>query len=340
MSAIAQRISLMSLLVSVACLTENSLAQTQQPAQPSDLLTTDKKPQTDPKAKKKNLLGSIGEKFDVSRNGKEVITEDGKLSTESVPDLGLKAKKAADQRKASANASTANKVIKNEFEGVPVVRQVTNFGAGDRETVEEFYSMREYQDPSAYFKTYTWYDMKTERRSTSVIKDKEKARLLHGPYRRYVGDDLVEEGFYYMGGKHGRWETYGKDVFDADYVLKDKQKWDKGFPAEAIITYYDTKEAKIKEVIPRMFGKVTGDYYAFFETGLLETEGKFDDSTKIGRWREYHKFGSGGRLKKEIQHAKDKYEDFEAYTLREYDNKGKLLYENKEKKKVEEETEN
>lgn len=336
MSAIVSRISLGIGLVLCVGWHLDSWAQ----SPPPELLTTNKKPQTDARAKKKGFLGSVSEKLDVNRNGKNVLTEDGKLNSEAMPDLGLKAQKAIEERKASASNNKANKVIKNEFEGVAVTRVVTNFGAGDRETVEEFYVVRDYQDPSPYFKTYTWYDSKLQRRSTSVIKDKEKSRLLHGPYHRYVGDELVEEGFYYLGGKHSRWEAYGKDVFDTDYVLKDKQKWERGFPAEASITYYDAAKTKIKEVIPRMFGKVSGEYFAFYETGLLEAEGKFDDSLKVGRWREYHKFGSGGRLKKEIQFGKDKFEEFEPYTLREYDNKGKLLFENKEKKKVEEETEN
>lgn len=335
MSAIYSRLSLSAGLVLLLSCSVRVWAQ----SSPPDLLTTDKKPQTDARAKKKGFLGSVSEKLDINRNGKKVLTDDGKLNNEAVPDLGLKAQKALEERKASTN-SKANRVIKNEFEGMPVVRVVTNFGSGDRETVEEFYVLRDYQDPSLYLKTYTWYDSKLQRRSTSVIKDKEKARLLHGPYHRYVGDELVEEGFYFMGGKHGRWETYGKDVFDTDYVLKDKQKWNKGFPAEATITYYDANKTKIKEVVPKMFGKVSGEYFAFYETGLLEAEGKFDDSLKVGRWREYHKFGSGGRLKKEIQYGKDKYEEFEPFTLREYDNKGKLIFENKEKKKVEEEAEN
>lgn len=327
------------LALSLAC-SQTLVAQTKPNSSTSDLLTTDNKPKTDPKAKKKGILGSVAEKLDLSNNGNQVVNENGELNNASVPDLGLKIKRGKDARKKEvAEMNNEYRVIGNKFDNIPVLRQVVTTGAGDRESVEEFYTLTAYEDPSVYFKTYTWFDLRTERRSTSLIKDKEKARLLHGPYRRYVGDELVEEGFYYKGGKHGRWENYAKET-DGDWGLRDKQKWYMGFPLESKITYYDAAKTKIKEVLPVMYGKTTGDYFTFFETGLLETEGRFDDSVKISRWREYHKFGSGGRLKKETQYGKDKYDDFEPFTIREYDNKGKLIYENKEKKKTEEEVEN
>jgi hypothetical protein len=31
---------------------------------------------------------------------------------------------------------------------------------------------------------------------------------MHGPYKEYRGEILVEEGHYYLGTKHGRWVTY------------------------------------------------------------------------------------------------------------------------------------
>ncbi|MBC7892047.1 MAG: hypothetical protein H7Y12_07550, partial [Sphingobacteriaceae bacterium] len=47
-------------------------------------------------------------------------------------------------------------------------------------------------------------------------------------------------------------------------------------------------------------------------------------------------FGSGGRTKKELQYGKTKWEPAEPVVLREWDNRGKLVYENKNPKKQEE----
>jgi antitoxin component YwqK of YwqJK toxin-antitoxin module len=77
-----------------------------------------------------------------------------------------------------------------------------------------------------------------------------------------------------------------------------KDKYKNGFPAESHFSYYDKEQKKLKEVIPVKFGKVTGEYRAFYDGGQLKEEGKFEDSIKVGRWREYHQFGAMGRLKK------------------------------------------
>jgi hypothetical protein len=334
--------------------------------------TTDRKPTTDARAKKKGILSTLSENFNVQNNGKQIINNDGKintkafmptasigasgsaagksqnigLNTEKMPDLkqtselGVKVGRNA-LRKAknalSGNENTTKKAPFNgkTYEGLNVSRQVAQVGSGDRGTVYEFYVLRDDEDPSTYVRDIYWYDARGNRISSSARKETDNVQIMHGPYKKYVNEDLVEEGFYYAGAKHGRWEKYGKD-FDGDWALVDKTYWNKGFPADSKISYYDASETKIKEVIPMHYGKVTGDYWAFFETGLLAEEGRFDDSTKIGRWKEYHKFGKGGRTKKVMQYGKDKYDTLEPYIITEYDNTGKVLYDNKTAKKEEE----
>ena len=78
----------------------------------------------------------------------------------------------------------------------------------------------------------------------------------------------------------------------------------------------------------------------FYNAGQLKEEGKFDDSVKVGRWREYHQFGTGGRLKKETLYAKDKFDATPAEVLVERDDKGKIIYEAPKKVKKKEEEDN
>ena len=289
----------------------------------SSLFTTDKKPLLDPSAKKGGLLGGR-----ISTSGVPDVNETKekaeKFKTETLPDLGLKVKKA----KAAAKEFIKNK---NEYEGIKMEKRIATFGNGNRQTTEEFYVLNDDAEISMYARDLRWYDYQMQRTSTNAIKNIEEAAILHGPYKRFVADELVEEGFFYLGTKHGRWERYGKE-FDNDYVLLEKQYYIKGNPAESEISYHDAEKTKIKEIIPKQFGKIMGDYFAYFPSGNIQTEGHYDDGVKIGKWVEYYEFGTGGKRKKETQFQKDKYDsDFESFIIREYDNKSKLIFENTEK---------
>lgn len=288
----------------------------------STIFTTDKKPLLDPAAKKKGLLGGR-----VSTTGvpdiKETKEKADKFKTETLPELGLKVKKA----KATAKEFLKNK---NEYEGLKMEKRIATFGNGNRQTTEEFHVLNDEAEISMYFREIRWFDFQMQRTSTNTIKNLEEAAILHGPYKRFVADELVEEGFFYLGTKHGRWERYGKE-FDNDYVLLDKQYFIKGNPAESEITYYDAEKTKIKEIVPKNFGKISGNYFAYYPTGNLQTEGQFDDSVKVGKWIDYYEFGNLGKRKKEVMYQKDKYSiGFETFVIREYDSKAQLIFENKE----------
>ncbi len=250
------------------------------------------------------------------------------LTAESLPDLGLKVRP---EKKKKKKADQTSNFFKSEFDGIAVTKIVNRFGAGDRATSEEFFVLKEYRQPSVYAKDIAWYDYQARRVTNVPIKDKAYAQILHGPYRRFVGEALMEEGFFYVGTKQGRWASYFPD-----FTLKDKVRYEKGFPDESHVSYYDAAQTKIKEIIPKLYGHCTGDYRAFYEGGQLMLEGKLDDSVRVGKWREYHQFGSGGRTKKELQYGKTKWEPAEPVVLREWDNRGKLVYENKNPKKQEE----
>lgn len=257
-----------------------------------------------------------------------------KLVSETLPDLGLKLKQL---KKSKSEKRGPKKISKTDYEGIPMLRLTTKIGSGDRTIVEEFHVLKTNQDPSPYVRDLVWYDVKNRRVSSSVISDRANAQLLHGPYKRYQNGNLVEEGFYYVGTKDGRWEKY-----DASYTLLDKNHWNRGFPAESRLTYYDSAHTRLKEITPIQYGKVSGTYMAFHENGRLAEEGKYDNGVKVGRWTEYYPNGQRRMRRKLTQYAKDRWDaEFEPYTISEWDERGKVTYERpKEKVIQEEETDN
>ncbi len=308
------------------------------------LFTTKAKPKVDTSGKKggffQNLIG-IEAKSDflkpketfgkikktltdkVETNKKELDRINGELASDGL-DLGLKGKKI------SKGSKKEKKAPKDEYVGIKMVASSASFGNGNSATFEEFNVVKEDDlEASTYAPEVRWYDYKLRRTVTTPIKDKNYSQILHGPYKRYVGEELVEEGNFYMGTKDGRWERYGKE-FDQDLVLLDKQYFWRGFPLDSKVSFYDKEEKKLKEVIPVTNGKTTGMYYAFYDGGQKKMEGHMDDSVKVGVWREFYQFGSGGRTKKVMQYGKDKFDtDFIPFVTEEYDEKGKQTFKKK-----------
>ncbi len=296
-------------------------------ADSSAVFTTTHKPVIQ-KTGRKTVIDELGEKRDQIKGlfGGPEKPADAVASTDALPDLGLKVQPQKKKRKKVDNTSS---FLKSEYDGIPVTRIVNRFGQGDRTTSEEFFVLKEFQSPSPYAKDIAWYDANAHRVTTVPIKDKAYAQVLHGPYRRFVGEALMEEGYFYVGTKHGRWVSY-----NADFTLRDKVRYEKGFPEDSYVFYYDDAHKKVKEIIPKLYGKCTGDYREFYDGGQLKTEGRLDDSVRVGKWREYHQFGSGGRTKREIQYGRDKWDTAEPVVLREWDNRGKLIFENKNPKRA------
>lgn len=251
--------------------------------------------------------------------GKSIKPSDAKdFFTEKLPDLGLKVKELRKQEKARR---LKKKKYHTDYEGLSIARMTTSTGSGDRITQIEFHVLKEYRQPRTYDGLEVfWYDSRNRIVSKSAIKDKESAQILHGPYKRYVSGNVVEEGNYYIGTKDGRWETY-----DADYRLLDKAKWKRGFPSESIISYYDSAHTKVREVIPIQYGKRKGDYLMFYDGGQLMVKGQYDNDLPVGTWNEYYQYRR--QRKKVTRYPRYWYEDGEGILLSEWDDKGKLIYE-------------
>lgn len=230
----------------------------------------------------------------------------------------MKVKEIRKQEKARRQKK---KKYHTNYEGLAIVRVTTSTGSGDRITQIEFHVLKEPRQPRAYdgLDIY-WYDSRNQIVSKSAIKDKESALILHGPYKRYVSGNVVEEGNYYVGTKDGRWEMY-----DADYRLLDKSKWYHGFPAEIchhllrLRTYQSTRSDSDS------VRKAQSHYLKYYDAGQLMVKGQYDNDIPIGTWNEYYQYRR--QRKKVIRYPRYWYEDGEGILLTEWDDKGKITYE-------------
>ena len=294
----------------------------------NNAITSSKKPVIDTTVKSKGILGgrlSTGlensvdkikqESADWKKESRAFIEEMG------IKDIGVKA--------SIASRKIKKKIVgKDEYANIKTDRRLGQYGSGNRSTVEEINVVKFVEDESlsTYAQEIWWFDPNQSRIVNSSIKDNKTAQICHGPFKKIVNNVIVEQGFFYMGTKDGRWETFGPEN-----ELETKVYYERGFLAGSSISYHDEAKKKIKQVVPNFYGKTRGNYFSFYPSGNLKEDGKFDDSTRIGRWREYYEFGTGGRLKKEWRYGKDKFDTSEPILMVERDSQGKIIYQNNQK---------
>lgn len=278
------------------------------------------KPLIDTSVHEKGLLnGRLSTGLEGKAAEAKKFKEDSKAFIESlgVKDLGKKLVKTAKKKLQP----------KDEYEHIKTERKLGNYGSGVRMTVEEVNVVKYVEDEalSPYSQDIFIFDPAQSRVVSIPLKEAKNAQICHGSFKKYVNQQLVEEGFYYMGVKDGRWENYS-----SENELENKVYYEKGYTKGSIIHYYDASKKKIQEVIPRIYGQFRGTYLAFYPNGSLKEEGRLDDSVKVGRWREYHEVGSGGRLKKEWKFAKDKFDTSGPVLIQERDQQSKIIFQAKE----------
>ena len=294
----------------------------------NNAITSSKKPVIDTTVKSKGILGgrlSTGlensvdkikqESADWKKESRAFIEEMG------IKDIGVKA--------SIASRKIKKKIVgKDEYANIKTDRRLGQYGSGNRSTVEEINVVKFVEDESlsTYAQEIWWFDPNQSRIVNSSIKDNKTAQICHGPFKKIVNNVIIEQGFFYMGTKDGRWETFGPEN-----ELETKVYYERGFLAGSIITYHDDAKKKIKQVVPNFYGKTRGNYFSFYPSSNLKEDGKFDDSIRIGRWREYYEFGTGGRLKKEWRYGKDKFDASEPILMVERDSQGKIIYQNNQK---------
>jgi hypothetical protein len=195
-------------------------------------------------------------------------------------------------------------------------------GKGSKQTIETFYYLKVFKEPDPFVPEKFYYDLKTRKlRGTKGALDPGRAKVLHGPYKKTVGGKVIEEGFFYLGNKHLRWEKYNRD-----FILISKIHFEKGYPRDAIVNYHDAELQKVKEVIPKFYGEVQGRYLRFYEDGQLEWEGQYEKGRKIGVWTNYYNF----RLRRhyQYQYPETPYDEpVEPSLFREYDKHGNVVFE-------------
>ena len=244
------------------------------------------------------------------------VEEAKKFMNETMPNLSAevrsKTKKAIEKAKAQMFDG-------RNYEKIAIEKRIYKRGSGSRLVYQEFYVLKQHQKPNPYNRLLTWYDEKSKKFVEAITRDTKTNRLLHGPYKEYKGEKLMREGYYYLGAKNGRWVEY-----DQDFNLLDKEYFIKGFYSESQISYYDSDSTKIKEIIPIIYGKTTGEFWRFYEDGTLAEEGHYDDGKKVGRWVVYYE--GGNRRKKVIQYPKDAFDTTEPKLLQEYRPDGKMIY--------------
>lgn len=242
-----------------------------------------------------------------------------KFMNETIPSLSSEVRSKSKKAKKAIEKAKAEVFDGRNFEKIAIEKRIFKRGSGSRLLYQEFYVLKQHQKPSPYNRMLTWYDEKNKKFVEAITRDTKTNSLLHGPFKEFKGDLLVKEGYYYLGAKHGRWIEY-----DKDFNLLDKENFKKGFYSESQISYYGTDSSKIKEIIPVIYGKTTGEYWRFYEDGTLAEEGHYDDGKKVGRWVEFYE--GGNRRKKVMQYPKDLFDTSEPKLLQEYSPDGKMTF--------------
>jgi antitoxin component YwqK of YwqJK toxin-antitoxin module len=215
---------------------------------------------------------------------------------------------------------------KKAYFGYRVKKGFARQGKGKNQIVETFHYLREFQQPNPYVPEKYYFDVKKRDvlRTFNFTLKPNQAYILHGPYTRMRGDVVIEQGYFYVGTKHLRWET-----FRTDSTLASKLHYEKGFPRDAVISYYDAAKTKIKEVIPYQYGEVQGQYLKYYENGQLEWRGTYDKGKKVGTWSHFYDYR--GRLQHEFQYPESAYDKpAEPILTKHYDAYGVLVYEKKD----------
>lgn len=224
------------------------------------------------------------------------------------------------------------------FYGYKVKRGYAKHGYGRRETVETFYYLKEYKQPDEYVPEVYWYNTQRRKIIESRRIDEEKALILHGPYEKTIGGELVEKGSFYVGTKHNRWvkyrrqrmETFKDTIEIPEKTLLEKITYDKGWPESFEMSYYDAKREQIKEIKPYdVDGVLDGFYYAFYRDGKIKERGRYEINKKVGEWTEYFD-GTRTYRKRVLDFGEGLKDESDAVLLKEWDKTGHVIYDKQE----------
>ena len=218
---------------------------------------------------------------------------------------------------------------KNVYFGLKTKKGFSRKGSGQGTELELFRYLKTYQEPDPYVRDVYWYDTKRKQIRTTHNITKNKALILHGPYKKITEEgEVLEQGMFYKGTKHGRWTRYSRKE-----ILLDKEKYTHGWPRESEITFYDEKQReKVKEVIPVEYGEEEGYYFYFHPGGRVAVEGEYQEGKKVGLWTEYYDYEK--RAKKQIKYPDDPYDEkTKPHIAKEWNPQGQVVYDYQENKR-------
>ncbi|WP_339923964.1 hypothetical protein [uncultured Cyclobacterium sp.] len=224
----------------------------------------------------------------------------------------LKEEKKKKRKKKKKNfhfgEKTSKGLIKNSFR--------------DQVTYQYFNYTSRNKKIDTYIRDIFWYDSKNKAIKTGNFNPSQ-GYLLHGPYEKRIGENVVETGMYFYGTKHGRWMS-----FDAKNILIDKRKYSEGWPKASRITYYNRGERKIEKITPIEYDLEEGNFFHFYPDGQVAVAGEYKFGERIGIWTEYWPRENNKTVKKrEIQYQNEALNNvFKPYIRGEWDKEGNLIY--------------
>ncbi|MCG8474403.1 MAG: hypothetical protein MI784_02855 [Cytophagales bacterium] len=265
-------------------------------------------------------------------NASRVFSQTEKLDLENYTPISfkLKTEEEEEKKKDEEEAKKEKKKKKNEYYGIKTRKASAYSGARNKLVWELFNVLKEpgKQELDTYVQEVYWFDPKA-RKIVNSKKIKPRGVLLHGPYKRMLGETVLAEGIFYKGMKHGRWTTYSRKG-----VLTDKRKFFRGWAKDSHVTYYNQEKGQMKEVVQIHYKQADGAYYKFFESGQVAVQGFYKFGVKTGIWTEYYEDVKGRRRRKRrINYGKDPFDKrFVPHIEREWSMAGKLIYDVRKKR--------
>ena len=230
---------------------------------------------------------------------------------------------------------------KRVFYGYKTKKAFVKKGYGVRQKITVFHYLKAWEKPDPYAKYIYWFHYEKWKivKTSPARVDQEKGMILHGPFKVMAGEQILEQGIYYKGTKHGRWVKYTKpkDVtykgidtvtITGQQKLMEKSKWYKGWPKDSEISYYDREKKLMKEVKPMVNGELHGDYFTWYKNGKVKEYGKYKYGIKIGKWVTYFNGKKRHYKQKVISYPRDPFEkEGRDGTLEnEWDASGKMIF--------------
>jgi len=206
---------------------------------------------------------------------------------------------------------------RNVYFGIKTKKGFIRSSSGRNLIYENFHYIKQPEIKNDYAQEIYFYDKKKKKiiRSKSIIED---AVMMHGPYKKRLGEQIIEEGIFYYGLKHSRWVRLNRSD-----ILQDKEIFSLGWYYESIRSFWDRDKKNLRDIIPIKFGEKNGMYYAFYENGNVAAKGEYKFDEPVGVWTEYY---NSGKKKREIKYEESPLNFNESFISKEWNISGKLIY--------------